>query len=56
MNKYQEKEIDDILEVYEPLSLMHCILHDNVEEFAILMGPSLTKDDAFKEQVDGKPL
>lgn len=55
LENYRNMEIEQILQIYEPSSKMHCILHDNAEEFAVFMGP-IINEETFNEIVDGNSL
>lgn len=48
------QEIEEILNVHKPCTLLHCIFHDDINEFAIEMG--LFNDKTLKQKIEDKTL
>lgn len=54
LRNYENMEINDILSVYEPNSLMHNVLHDNIIEFAVNLGD--IQEETFNQTIEDRKL
>lgn len=54
LKNYEEMEIENILNVYEPLSIMHCILHHDIHNFVRFF--PILDDEKFNQKIEDKTL